>query len=34
MRGGSSSFAKGDKISVNRGDLNGLKGTIDAIDDT
>lgn len=34
IRGGTANFAKGDKISVNKGDLNGLKGTIDAIDDT
>jgi transcription elongation factor SPT5 len=33
-RGGTASFAKGDKICVNKGDLKDLKGTIDSIDDS
>ena len=33
MRSGSSIFAKGDKISINKGDFNGLKGIIETIDD-
>jgi transcription elongation factor SPT5 len=33
MKSGSSIFAKGDKISINRGDFNGLKGIIETRDD-
>lgn len=34
LRGGAAIYAKGDKISVNKGDLTGLKGTVISIEDT
>ncbi len=33
-RGGTAIYSKGDKISVIKGDMNGIKGTIEAIEDT
>ena len=33
MRGGTTVYTKGDKIKVNKGDLNGVKGTVIAIEE-
>jgi len=33
LQGGTTVYAKGDKISVNKGDLKGLKGTVVAIEE-
>jgi transcription elongation factor SPT5 len=34
QKGGAAIFAKGDKIAVIRGDLNGLKGTVSSVEDS
>jgi hypothetical protein len=34
LQGGSSMYAKGDKISIIKGDLTGLKGTVVAIEES
>lgn len=34
LRGGSSVYVKGDKISINKGEFTGLKGTVISVDDT
>lgn len=33
QRGGNAIYAKGDKISIDKGDLTGLKGTVVSIED-